>query len=136
MLKGWLSRFSRKPALSGAPAVRRMKSYSAQSGYVYQYYYDGQRAGEAHGETGTEYVFQVSADRKTWRAASVLVGTDSLRTWESGHGRQLAGTECYAIAKMALFQAFDERASPSQMGVLVRVRAADVESIVAALGLE
>ena len=36
--------FSKKPLpLTGAPAVRRLKSYSAQSGYVYQYFYEGQR---------------------------------------------------------------------------------------------
>ena len=36
--------FTKKPLpLTGAPAVRRLKSYSAQSGYVYQYFYEGQR---------------------------------------------------------------------------------------------
>jgi hypothetical protein len=49
--------FAPKPVpLSGAPAIRRMKTYSAQSGYVYQYFYEVQRP-------GTEFVFSVSADR-------------------------------------------------------------------------
>ena len=67
--------FSKKDhaPLSGAPAIRRMKTYSAQSGYVYQYFYEGQRPLRG-AEGGTEFVFSVSADRKTWHPVSVLVG--------------------------------------------------------------
>src|SRR5207302_5733890 len=66
--------FSRKKSpLTGAPPVRRLKTYSAQSGYVYQYYYEGHRDFRSGGESGTEFVFQISADRKTWDATSVLV---------------------------------------------------------------
>ena len=43
--------------LSGAPPIRRLKTYSAQSGYVYQYFYEGQRP--LRGEAGTEFVFTV-----------------------------------------------------------------------------
>ncbi len=48
--------------LTGAPAVRRMKTYSAQSGYVYQYYFEGYRPLPV--ESGVEFVFQISSDRK------------------------------------------------------------------------
>ena len=59
--------FAKKPPpLTGAPAVRRMKSYSAQSGYVYQYFYEGQRPFRSGGESGIEFVFTVSADRKAF----------------------------------------------------------------------
>ena len=44
-------------------------------------------------------------------------------------------TERYAVAKMALFQAFDERTEPALMKDPVHVRAADVEAIVETLGL-
>ena len=58
--------FTRKPVpLTGAPAVRRLKSYSAQSGYVYQYFYEGQRPFRSGGESGVEFVFTLSADRKS-----------------------------------------------------------------------
>jgi len=127
------SLFSKKAApLTGAPAVRRLKTYSAQSGYVYQYYYEGNRpaAGPA-----TEFVFTISADRKTWQPAMVLVSDAALAPWESARARALSGTERYAIAKMALFQAFDDRAAPALMKEEVRVRAADVEAIVETLGL-
>ena len=121
--------------LTGAPPVRRLKTYSAQSGYVYQYCYEGQRPLARSGERGAEFVFSLSSDRKTWRACKVLVPQEAIAWWEAAHERQLSGTECYAIAKMALFQAFDERETPALMKADVRVRNADVEAIVETLGL-
>jgi hypothetical protein len=119
--------------LTGAPAVRRLKSYSAQSGYVYQYFYEGHRPFRGGGESGVEYVFTESADRKTYHPVSVMVMEVALAAWEQGHGRALSSTERYAIAKMALFQAFDERGTPDLMKQDIRVRAADVEAITATL---
>jgi hypothetical protein len=128
--------FSKKPLpLTGAPAVRRLKSYSAQSGYVYQYFYEGQRPFRSNGESGIEFVFTVSADRKTFHPVSVLVSESALLGWEQAHDHALSSTERYAISKMALFQAFDERATPDLMKQEVRVRAADVSAINETLGL-
>jgi hypothetical protein len=125
----------KKSPLTGAPAVRRQKTYSAQSGYVYQYYYEGKREAGAGPDEATEFVFAISADRKTWTPVSVLVSRSALRDWEGAHQRELNSTEQYAIAKMSLFQAFDERPSPAQMKDEVRVRSADVEVIVENLEL-
>jgi hypothetical protein len=122
-------------ALSGAPPVRRLKTYSAQSGYVYQYYYEGHRPYRAADHSGTEFVFNISADRKIWRPTSVRVGDRAVAAWEAAHARQLSTTERYAIAKIALFQAFDERSTPSLMKEDVLVRCADVDAIVETLGL-
>ena len=128
--------FSRKPAaLTGAPAVRRLKTYSAQSGYVYQYFYEGHRPFRAAGESGTEYVFSVSADAKNWHPASVMLADAAVSAWETAHERQLSSTERYAVAKLALFQAFDERPLPAQMKENVSVRAADIEGILDTLDL-
>ena len=128
--------FSKKPLpLTGAPAVRRLKSYSAQSGYVYQYFYEGQRPFRSSGESGIEFVFTVSADRKAFHPVSVLVSETALLGWEQAHDHALSSTERYAISKMALFQAFDERATPDLMKQEVRVRAADVSAINETLGL-
>jgi hypothetical protein len=130
----WLSR---KPQpLTGAPAIRRQKTYSGQSGYVYQYYYEGHRSYKRERNNGTEYVFNVSADRKTSIAVSVLVSDTALEDWQGRHGRTLYASERYAIAKMALFQAFDERPDPATMNADVQVRAADVEAILITLGIE
>lgn len=128
--------FSKKTvALTGAPAVRRLKTYSAQSGYVYQYFYEGHRPFGGGGESGTEFVFSISADARNWHPSSVMLGDGAVHAWESAHQRELSSTERYAVAKMALFQAFDERATPALMKEEVRVRNADVEGIVERLGL-
>jgi len=132
----WRNFFTKRPSpLTGAPAVRRLKSYSAQSGYVYQYFYEGQRPLRSGGESGTEFVFTVSAGRKTFHPVSVLVAEGALRAWQQAHAHPLSSTERYAVSKMALFQAFDERATPDLMKQEVRVRNADVEAIIATLGL-
>lgn len=125
--------FKKKPApLTGAPPVRRQKTYNAQSGYVYQYYYEGHRPAA----DGTEFVFDVSADRKTSAPVSVFVLDEAVRAWQQQHGRELAATERYAAAKIALFQAFDERAHPGLMKQDIRVRAADIEAILSGLGID
>jgi hypothetical protein len=125
--------FGKKPVpLTGAPAVRRQKSYSAQSGYVYQYFYEGMRPSGS----GAEFVFTFSADRKTSHPASVVVSDEALDAWQQAHARALLPNERYAIAKMALFQAFDERETPELMNQGVHVRPADVAAILDALGLE
>ena len=124
-----------KLPLTGAPTVRRMKTYSAQSGYVYQYFYQGYRPYAGSDGRGTEYLFQVSADRKEWVDLAVLVSDAAIENWQSSHARELSGTERYAVAKIALFQAFDERPGPAQMRDPVRVRSADIDGIVEALGL-
>lgn len=131
-----LSRWFRKKAvpLSGAPAVRREKTYSAQSGYVYQYFYEGQRPWAQ--ERGTDFVFHVSADRKTSTQVTVSVGDEALEGWQRETGRTLSGAERYAIAKMALFQAFDSRDTPEAMREAVRVRAADVGAILTTLNID
>jgi len=133
VFKSWFSK--KKPPLSGAPAVRRLKTYSAQSGYVYQYYFEGHRPFGSGDSRGVEFVFRISPDRKKWHTTAVLVSAAALRDWECSHERELSSTEQYAIAKMALFQAFDERAEPAQMHQDVQLRSADVEAIVETLGL-
>jgi hypothetical protein len=133
-MPAWLDRlFSRPgaPALRGAPAARRLKTYRAASGYVYHYYYLGFReAGLA-----TEHMFETSGDRKEWFLVSVAVEEEAVRAWEAAHGRELNATERYAAAKMALFAAFDERARPVEMRAGVRVTAETIEGALGPLDL-
>jgi len=127
--------FRKKAApLTGAPPIRRQKTYSAQSGYVYQYFYEGSRPSIE--PRGVEYVFDVSADRKTSSHVSVFVSDEAVEKWEKQSGRSLSSTERYALAKMALFQAFDERETPNLLSEPVRVRAADVAGILATLNID
>jgi hypothetical protein len=127
MFRRW---FGRKPApLAGVPAVRRIKTYPAQNGYVYQYYYEGNRG-------GTEFEFTCSADRRNWRITRVTVSHAAVHAWEQSHGRALSPTERYALAKMALFAAFDLPADPAELKQAIDVPAADVAGILECLGLE
>src|SRR5438874_2406125 len=128
--------FRKKQApLTGAPKVRRQKTYSAESGYVYQYFYEGQRPANRDAAGGTEFVFNISADRKSSFPLSVFLSTEAVDSWQREHSRELGSTERYAVAKMALFQAFDQRPAPEAMTEEVRVQPGDVESILATLDI-
>jgi hypothetical protein len=128
-------RFVPKRPLSGAPAARRVKTYAAQSGYSYEYWYEGHRPYRARGDEGTEFVFSVTVAGADPARLSVLVSAAAAHAWEQAHGRALAATELYAIAKMSLFQAFDERTRAALLQEPALVRAADIEAIAGTLDL-
>jgi len=87
-------------------------------------------------QRGTEYVFNVSADRKTSSQVSVLISDEVMASWQQDSGRALSATERYAIAKMALFQALDERETPEEACADVQVDPADVRAILASLNID
>ena len=93
--------------MSRPEAVRRVKSYSSATGYVYQYYFYETRKVERP-NPGTEYVYMVSRDRKKVFPLRILVRRDAVEDFARKEGRSLSGTEEYAVAKMCLFQALDE----------------------------
>jgi len=117
--------------------VRRMKTYTGATGYVYQYYFVGRRPALADSPhaPATEFVFDVTADRKLIFAASVFVKPQALGAWARVHGRELTETEQYAAAKMRLFRGFDEIEDLKQNRRLV-VGAEDIEELLAPLSLE
>ena len=88
--------------------VRRVKSYSAATGYVYQYYFYEVQRTSRRGSEGSEYVYMVSADRQNVFPLRIFVAREGLETGGRAAGRQLSGTEAYAVAKMRLFEALDE----------------------------
>lgn len=94
--------------MSKPDAVRRIKSYSSASGFVYQYQFQEVNPVHRGSASGNEYVYHVSADRKTMFPLRILVRRDAVDRWAKQTGRALTGTEEYAVAKMCLFQAFDE----------------------------
>ena len=130
----WLDRLLRRPArpqLRGMPALRRMKNYSALSGYAYEYFYEGYR--DAGGRR--EYEFTVSGDRKTWFPLRVGVRSDAAEMWEKEHHRRLDDRERYALAKLALFSAFDERPNPQAAQAPIEVTAELAASLLERLEL-
>jgi len=95
--------------MSRPEAVRRVKTYSAASGYVYQYYFYEVQKTRRGFSPGTEYVYMVSVGRKQVFPLRIFVKQSSVDKWARATGRApLSGTEEYAVAKLRLFQALDE----------------------------
>ena len=88
--------------------MRRVKSYSSATGYVYQYYFYEVRKVRREKDAGTEYVYMASRDRKKTFPVRIFVKHNAVEQCGQKMGRPLSGTEEYAVAKMRLFQAFDE----------------------------
>jgi len=103
---------------------------------VYRYYYQGRRSYRTGGVAGTEFVFSVSADRRAWRDAGIMIADAAVAAWQNAHQREISSTEMYALAKMALFRAFDERSDPARIEGDVPVSEADIEAIAATLGFD
>jgi len=87
---------------------RRVKSYSSATGYTYQYVFHEVRKARRGLTGGNEYIYLISADRKTSFPLAIFIGRDAVRGWSRTAGRDLNGTEEYAAAKMKLFQVLDE----------------------------
>ncbi len=66
--------------------VRRIKAYSAESGYVYQYQFQDVHPAEKEGAAGNEYIYYVSADRKTMFPVRIFVRRDALDNWTKKDG--------------------------------------------------
>ena len=113
----------------------RMKTYSAESGYVYQYYFlDSQPRKKFWSRIGTAFRFHVTSDRKEFVVVEVLVEERALEAWQRLHGRALDSNEQYAAAKMRLFRAFDESESPTQL-TSVQVSDENIEALLKPLRL-
>jgi hypothetical protein len=96
------------PSMPRPEAAHRVKSYSAATGFVYQYYFYEVEKSKRGAVAGTEYVYMASVDRKHVFPVKIFVAKDALEKWAARTGREFTGTEEYAVAKMRLFQAFDE----------------------------
>lgn len=127
------------PCMARPDAVRRVKSYSAADGVVYQYYFfEGNRA-QRGATPGGEFTYVVSVDRQTAFPFRIFVHQSALEGWAAKNGRSLSSSEEYAVAKMRLFQAFDEGAvQVSTKGELPRevaVDEANLEELLGQLGI-
>jgi hypothetical protein len=118
--------------------VRRMKTYAGAQGYVYQYYFVGKRAalGDDPEAPATEFVFDVTSDRKLTFAVSVFLPQKALAGWSQIHGRRLHDAEQYAAAKLRLFRAFDEIEDVKTQGRRLSIDAGLLEQALASLGVE
>lgn len=115
--------------------VRRVKSYSAATGYVYQYYFFEVNRSRRGAAAGTEYIYRVSVDRKTTFPLAIFVRHDALAEWARANGRSLTGTEEYALAKTRLFQAFDEVEDLASAHPDLAVDSSNLESLLSTLNI-
>jgi hypothetical protein len=108
----FILRHSNNPPMARPDGVRRVKSYSAANGYVYQYcFYEGNRT-TYEGTPAGEFTYAVSADRQTTFPLRIIVRQSALIAWAKANGRPLTSSEEYAVAKMRLLQGFDEGSVP------------------------
>lgn len=131
-------RFNNSP-MPRPDAVRRIKTYSAADGYVYQYYfYEGNRANR-DGSPGGEFTYIISADRQANFPFKIFVKGAALDAWAAQNGRPLTSSEEYAVAKMRLFQAFDEglvkAPGAGRQPVEVSVDEVNLEDLLGQLGI-
>ncbi len=117
--------------------VRRLKTYTGSQGYVYQYYFVGSRPSlpAASGAPATEYVFDVTSDRKTTYSVSVFLHNEASTSWAASHGRQLTSAEQYSAAKLRLMQAFDEIEDMMAHGRSLSVDSALLQELLSTLGV-
>jgi len=118
--------------------VRRVKTYTGAQGYVYQYYFVGKRAALADDPEApaTEFIFDVTSDRKLTYAVSVFLPEGPLAEWSGAHGRALNDAEQYAAAKLRLFRAFDELEDVKTQGRRLSIDSAQLGEALASLGVE
>ncbi len=118
--------------------IRRLKTYTGSQGYVYQYYFVGQRpaAATSSKSPATEYIFDVTSDRKTTYAVSVFLPQKVGAAWNASHGRALRESEQYAAVKLRLFRAFDVVEDMRSMGRDLQIDVPFLEESLAGLGVE
>jgi len=118
--------------------VRRLKTYTGAQGYVYQYYFVGERAAlpDDPEAPAMEFIFDVTSDRKITYSVSVFFPKGPLDEWTAVHGRALNDAEQYAAVKMRLFRAFDELHDVRTEGRRLRIDDALLEEALGGLGVE
>ena len=115
-----------------------MKTYSGAQGYVYEYYFVGKRAAlpDDLEAPATEFIFDVTSDRKLTYAVSIFLPEKTLTAWSHAHGRPLKDAEQYAAAKLRLFRAFDELEDVKTHGRRLSIDVALLEEGLASLGVD
>ena len=118
--------------------VRRLKTYTAQTGYVYEYYFVGKRPALSSDPLApaAEYIFDVSSDRKTTYAVSVFLSPNALESYAASHGRSLSEPEQYAAIKLRLMQAFDEITDMLREGRHLSLEADALPALLESVGID
>jgi len=116
---------------------RRYKTYAAETGIVYRYFFESRRSvvrPEGLGP-GSDYIFVLTADQGSPFALRVFVSLKAIAAGHATHARELDPSEQYALAKMRLFRAFDELENLREESLNLVVDDTDVEGLLASLDL-
>ncbi len=124
--------------MSSGPPLRRLKTYSGAQGYVYEYYFVGKRPAlpDDPESPTTEFVFDVTSDRKLTYAVSIFLPQTVVAAWSDSHGRPLSDAEQYAAVKLRLFRAFDEVQDVKAEGRRLTVDVTLLQESLTSLGIE
>jgi hypothetical protein len=126
------------PNTSSNPPLRRLKTYTGAQGFVYQYYYVGKRAAlpDDSEAPATEFIFDVTSDRKLTYAVSIFLPDTTRAAWSASHGRPLTDAEQYGAVKLRLFRAFDEVEDMKTAGRRLTIDAGSLDAALTTLGVE
>ncbi len=116
---------------------RRYKTYAAETGVSYQYFFDARRRvvrPEGQGP-GSDFTFVVTADQHPPFTLKIFFSDRALAAWREAHGRELDSTEQYAAAKMRLYRAFDEHEHLFEERLNLVVDGTNVEELLEPLDL-
>jgi hypothetical protein len=129
---------TRRTAHNTPMTIRRMKTYAGAQGYVYQYYFVGKREAlpDDPAAPATEFIFDVTSDRKLTYAVSVFLPAQAVAAWTKMHGRTLNDAEQYAAAKLRLFRAFDEVEDLKSHGRRLTIDPTLLDESLTSLGVE
>ncbi len=115
----------------------RYKSYAAEAGVSYQYFFVGRhRVLRPEGQgPGSDFAFVVTADQNPPFMLRIFVSDRALAAWKDAHGRALDSNEQYALAKMRLFRGFDESENLRREWLSLVVDESNVEELLRPLEL-
>jgi hypothetical protein len=114
--------------------VRRLKTYASSQGFVYQYYFAGQK--KIAGSDAVEYAFEVTLDGVRSFPIVIVLPQSVAAAWAETHQRELGDSERYAAAKLSLFRAFDDIQDLETHAARLHIDAYFMEESLASLGIE
>ena len=84
----------------------------------------------------TEFIFDISSDRKTTCAVSVFLAPQVVESFVTTHGRTLSEPEQYAAVKLRLLQALDEITDMLHHGRRLTLDAEVLPALLESVGIE
>ncbi len=97
--------------LRGAPAIRRLKTYRAESGFTWSYHYEGYLQ-ETTPKPAQAFVFTLQGGSGPAGRVFVVIPESTLASACERTGVAVTSRETYALAKMHLFSVLDREEPP------------------------